>query len=324
MAPAARRLPGRQSVTFDRPLVLIGLAAIPVLYGLWRLNDQRRAAGAAAFSNPALVPNLVSDRPGLRRTIPLALFLLAITALVVGAARPHASVSVPRKEATIVTATDVTPSRLVAAQRAAEAFLKKIPDRYSVGVVGFGTRAFVALPPTTDRTLAQDALESLTPSEGTAIGDAVALSTRLGRQQRADGVMPPASVLVISDGAPDGGRTSPLAAAQAARKAHIPVSTVLVGTDNGVVSATLTGGYTEQIRVPPSPSTLQKIAQLSGGQYFRAHTSAALTSVYKRLATRIGHKTEHRQITDFFAGGAILLLLTGGGLSAFWFRRPVP
>jgi Ca-activated chloride channel homolog len=320
-------------VTFDRPLVLIALAAIPALYLLWRLNDRRRSSGAAAFANPALVPNLISDRPGLRRTIPLALFLLAITALVVGAARPHANVRVPRREATIVlaidvsrsmTATDVTPSRLAAAQRAAEAFLKTIPDRYSVGVVGFGTRAFVALPPTTDRTLAQDALESLTPSEGTAIGDAVALSTRLGQKQRADGVMPPASVLVISDGAPDGGRTSPLTAAQAARKAHIPVSTVLVGTANGVVTAKLTGGYSEQIRVPPSPSTLQKIAQLSGGQYFRARTSTALTSVYKKLATRIGHKTEHRQITDLFAGGAILLLLTGGGLSAFWFRRPVP
>jgi len=320
-------------MTFDRPLVLFALVAIPLLWMLWRLNDQRRASGAAAFANPALVPNLVSDRPGLRRVIPLALFLIAITVLVVGAARPHANVRVPRKEATIVlavdvsrsmTATDVTPTRLAAAQRAAEAFLTKIPDRYSVGVVGFGTRAFVALPPTTDRTLAQDALQSLTPSEGTAIGDAVALATRLGQKQRADGVMPPASVLVISDGAPDGGRTSPLAAAKAARKAHIPVSTVLVGTQSGVVNAKLTGGYTEQIRVPPSPSTLQRIAQLSGGQYFRARTSAALTSVYRKLATRIGHKTEHRQVTDLFAGGAILLLLTGGGLSAFWFRRPVP
>jgi Ca-activated chloride channel homolog len=320
-------------VTFGRPLVLFALVAIPLLWMLWRLHDQRRSSSAAAFANPALVPNLVSEKPGLRRTIPLALFFLAITALVVGAASPHARVRVPRKEATIVlaidvsrsmTANDVAPSRLAAAQQAAEAFLTKIPDRYSVGVVGFGTRAFVALPPTTDRTLAQDALQSLTPSEGTAIGDAVALSTRLGQKQRADGVMPPASVLVISDGAPDGGHTSPLVAARAARKAHIPISTVLVGTQAGVVNAKLTGGYTEQIRVPPSPSTLQRIAQLSGGQYFRARTSAALTSVYKKLSTRIGHKTEHRQITDLFAGGAILLLLTGGGLSAFWFRRPVP
>jgi Ca-activated chloride channel homolog len=320
-------------MSFDHPYVLVALLLLPLLYGLWRLNDRRRAAGAAAFANPALVPNLVSSTPGARRIIPIALFLLALTALVVGAARPHANVREPRKEATIVldidvsrsmSATDVQPSRLDAARRAAEAFLTKIPDKYSVGVVGFGTRAFVALPPTTDRALTHDALDSLTPSEGTAIGDAVALSTKLAKQQRAEGVMPPAAVLLISDGAPDGGRTSPLAAARRAGAAHIPVSTVLVGTSAGVVTAKLAGGYSEQIRVPPSPGTLQRIAQLSGGQFFRAHTSAALNSVYKKLATRIGHKTEHRQITDLFAGGAILLLLTGGGLSALWFRRPVP
>lgn len=320
-------------MTFDHPFVLVALLAIPALYLLWRANDRRRNADAAVFANPALVPNLVSERPGVRRTIPLILFFLALTALVVGAARPHANVTVPRNEATIVlaidvsrsmTASDVQPTRLDAARHAAEAFLARIPGKYSVGVVGFGTRAFVAIPPTTDRTLTQDALESLRPSEGTAIGDAIALSTRLGKQQRAEGVTPPASVLVISDGAPDGGRTPPLVAARRAKAAHIPVSTVLVGTQAGVVTAKLTGGYNEQIRVPPSPSTLQRIAQLSGGQYFRARTSTALTSVYRKLATRIGHRTEHRQITDLFAGGAILLLLAGGGLSALWFRRPVP
>jgi Ca-activated chloride channel homolog len=76
--------------------------------------------------------------------------------------------------------------------------------------------------------------------------------------------------------------------------------------------------------VPPSPGTLQQIAQQSGGQFFRARTSAALTSVYKKLATRIGHRAENRQIADLFAGGAIVLLLVGGGLSAMWFRRAVP
>ena len=60
------------------------------------------------------------------------------------------------------------------------------------------------------------------------------------------------------------------------------------------------------------------------GQFFRARTSAALTSVYKMLATRIGHRTQNRQVTDLFAGGAIVLLLLGGGLSSLWFRRPVP
>jgi Ca-activated chloride channel family protein len=173
--------------------------------------------------------------------------------------------------------------------------------------------------------LAQDALESLAPSEGTAIGDAISISTKLGKRQRtSDGVVPPTSVLVISDGTRDGGQLAPLAAARQARAAHIPVSTVLVGTPSGIVTNKLVGGYTEQIRVPPSPGTLQEVARVSNGQFFRARTAAALTSVYKRLAARIGHRTQNRQITDLFAGGAIVLLLVGGGLSTFWFRRPVP
>jgi Ca-activated chloride channel family protein len=321
-------------LSFGQPLVLIALVIVPALVLAWRAQDRRREVRAAAFSTPALLPNLISERPGLRRTIPLAILLLALVALIVGVARPHANISVPRKEATVVLAIDVSrsmeaqdvrPTRLDAARHAAEAFLAKIPKEYSVAVVGFGTRAFLALPPTTDRVLAQGALESLAPSQGTAIGDAVALATKIGTRQRtSDGAVPPTSVLVISDGARDGGQIAPLAAARQARAAHIPVSTVLVGTPNGVVTNKLVGGYTEQIRVPPSPGTLQEIARSSGGEFFRARTAAALTSVYKKLATRIGHRTQNRQITDLFAGGAIVLLLVGGGLSALWFRRPLP
>jgi Ca-activated chloride channel family protein len=148
---------------------------------------------------------------------------------------------------------------------------------------------------------------------------------RLGtKQRRSDGTVPPTSVLLISDGTRDGGQTAPLAAARRARLNNIPISTVLVGTPNGIVTNKLVGGYQEQIRVPPSPGTLAAIAKTSGGEFFRARTSTALTKVYKKLATRIGHKTQDRQITDLFGGGAIVLLLAGGGLSALWFRRAVP
>jgi Ca-activated chloride channel homolog len=321
-------------MSFDHPLVLVALVLLPLLVLGWRALERRRAREAAAFARPALMPNLVSERPGPRRTIPLALFLAALAALLVGAARPRAHISVPRKEATVVlaidvsrsmTAQDVHPTRLAAARNAALGVLTKVPKEFSVAVVGIGTRAFVAVPPTTDRVLARDALMSLAPSEGTALGDGVALSVKVGRRvHAADGAIPPTSVLLISDGARDGGRMSPQAAARAARTAGIPVSTVLVGTPNGIVTNKLVGGYEEQIRVPPSAATLQQIARLSGGQFIRARTSQALTDVYKKLSTRVGHKTQNRQITDLFGIGAAVLLLTGGGLSAFWFRRLVP
>jgi Ca-activated chloride channel homolog len=321
-------------VSFGRPFALLALAALPLILALRVAEGQRRSEQATRFSTRALIPNLVASRPGRRRYVPFGLLMLGLVALIVGAARPHANVKVPRKEATVVLAVDVSrsmlaqdvhPNRLAAAASTAAAFLTKLPKEYSVAVVGIGTRAFVALPPTTDRTLARDALDSLAPSEGTALGDAVSLSVKLGRRQRtSDGAVPPTSVLLISDGARDGGQTAPLRAAGEARAAHIPVSTVLVGTPDGVVVQKLVGGFEEQIRVPPSPGTLQQIARVSGGRFYRARTNTGLEQVYKRLATRIGHKTESRQITDLFAGGAIVLLLAGGGLSAFWFRRAVP
>ncbi len=249
-------------------------------------------------------------------------------------AKPHTRLSVPRKAATVVLAIDVSrsmgandvaPTRLRAATSTAAKFLDEIPDRFSVAVVAFGSRAFTAVPPTRDRDLARQALASLKTGEGTAIGDAVVLAARLGQRQKAvEGVVPPTTVLVISDGARDGGRTSPQDAADKARALHVPVSTVLVGTDTGVVTAKLVGGYTEQIRVPASPETLQLIAQRSGGTFYRARTAKALSGVYEKLQTRIGHRVEDRQVTDFFAGGGMALLFMGGALSTLWFRRLVP
>jgi Ca-activated chloride channel family protein len=88
-----------------------------------------------------------------------------------------------------------------------------------------------------------------------------------------------------------------------------------------VVRHQLPGGYTETIRVPPSPQTLQLIANTTGGQFFRAASEKQLREVYENLGSRLGHKRESREISDLFAGGAGLLLLVGAGLSALWFRR---
>ena len=318
-------------MSFARPLALVALIVVPILVGLWFYNERRRREGASRFASLALLPNIVDRQPGRLRLIPPILFLLALTAMIVGFARPHAVIKVPRHEATVVLAIDVSrsmkaadvlPTRLDAAKNAANAFLDKVPDTYSVALVAFGSRAYVAVPPTLDRSIVRAGLDDLVPGEGTAIGDAVQLSAQIGQRQRAaDGTVPPTSVLLLSDGAPDGGRVSAAVAERKAKALHVAVSTVLVGTPNGVITQQLVGGYTEQIRVPPSPGTLQKIANATGGQFFRARTSTELASVYKHLATRVGHKTENREITDLFAAGAIVFLLVGGALSAFWFRR---
>jgi Ca-activated chloride channel family protein len=251
--------------------------------------------------------------------------------MIVGVARPHASVSVKREEATVLiaidsslsmTSQDVRPSRLAAAKSAAQAFVEGMPKKFRVGVIGFAGRAYVAVPPTEDRGLVRSALNSLESGEGTALGDAVALGTRLARAERtSDGLIPPTAMLVISDGAQMSGRTSPDVAASQARSQHIPVYTIVVGTPDGVVNVPVAGGYQAQLRVPPSPDTLRTVARVTGGQFFTAPDATRLRQIYEKLGSRLGHRREKREITDLFAGGSAAFLLFGGALSAAWFRR---
>ena len=318
-------------MSFHWPMVLLGLLAVPALLALYAADQRRRASIAARFANPSLFPNLVGRSPRWRRHVPFALLLIALAALVVGVARPHAMVTVRHEEATVIldidvsrsmAATDVQPSRLQAARVAATDFLEKIPEKFRVAVVSFASRAVVALPPTTDRSLAQQALASLEPGQGTALGDSLELSARLARRERtADGSVLPASVLLISDGTQDGGRFAPQAGAERAKAEAMPVYTVLVGTDSGVVEQMLPGGLRAIVRVPPSPDTLEQLAEATGGEFFTATNDERLRNVYKRLGSRLGSEKKPREITDLFAAGAAGLLLVAGGLSTAWFRR---
>jgi len=318
-------------MSFSSPFALFALIAVPLLVFLYVLHEQRRRAAGARFAALGLLPNLVERVPAWRRHLPIAILLAALTAMIFGVARPHATVTVKRKEAAIIlaldvsrsmSATDVRPSRFAAARAAAVEFLDEVPNAYRVGVIAVGSNAVVALPPTVDRVLTRSALTSLRRSEGTALGDAVAAAVDLSRRQRtSSGTAIPTAVLLISDGANQGSRVTPQAAASRARTAHIPVYTVLVGTRDGVVERTLTGGYKEQIRVPASPDTLRQLAQTTQAEFFSAPSAERLRKVYKELGTRLGHQRKDREITDFFAGGSALLLLVGGGVSAIWFRR---
>ena len=317
-------------MTFEWPLALIALVIVPVVIALYVLRERRRADYAARFTTPTLLPNLVAAAPGWRRHLPLALLLVGLTALVGGVARPHASVDVRREEATVIIAIDtslsmkaqdVPPSRLGAAENAANAFVAELPKRFRVGVIGFSGRAYLALAPTEDRELVVSALRSLRPGEGTALGDAVALGVRLARQERAsDGTIPPTAMLVISDGAQMSGRTSPAAAAPRQWLCTFPCTRVL-GTPDGVVNVPIAGGYQEQLRVPPSPETLKTLAQVTGGQFFTAPDQKRLSQIHERLGSRLGHRRETREVTDLFAGGSAAFLLVGGALSSLWFRR---
>ena len=115
-------------MSFDWPLALLTLLAVPLAVAGYVLLERRRRTQAAAFASPALVPNLVGRSPGRLRHLPPALGLLALAALATGLARPHATLSVRQEQATVVlamdtsrsmVATDVPPSRLAVLRRIA-------------------------------------------------------------------------------------------------------------------------------------------------------------------------------------------------------------
>lgn len=317
-------------MSFEWPIALLALAALPLLVVVYLWYERRRVASQARFGNPDLLPNVIDREPGRLRYLPLGVLLVGLGVMIFGVARPHAIVTVPREEATVVLAMDVSrsmkakdvePTRLDAARGAAKAFLADVPEQYRVGVVSFATRAAAGVPPTSDRALVNAALDSLQPGEGTAIGDAVALAAELGEREEEIADAVPRSILLISDGTQDGGLVQPAAAIQEARKRNVPVYTVLVGTPEGVVEEQLPGGFRRVIQVPPSPQTLEQIAAGTGGEYFAAVDAEQLRAVYEQLGSRLGRMEEQREITDVFSGAAAAFLLVGGVLSAFLFRR---
>src|SRR5262249_25271395 len=96
---------------------------------------------------------------------------------------------------------------------------------------------------------------------------------------------------------------------------------LVLGTQNGVVEVTLTGGFKEQIRVPPRAVILRQVTQTSGGQLFTAADDSRVRDVYTHLASRLGHRKQSREVRDVSAGGSAALRLVGGALAALWFRR---
>jgi Ca-activated chloride channel family protein len=318
-------------VSFDRPLALAVLILIPLAVAAYLVYDRRRRVQAARFASLALYPNVVARSPGWLRHVPVIALMLALTLLLTGFARPHATLSVKREEATVMlaldvsrsmTARDIQPTRLAAAQAGARRFLEEVPDAYQVGVVTFATRANVAAAPTEDRAFTSAALSQVRSGEGTALGEAVLLSLQAaGRVRTEEGEQPPASILLISDGAQTVGRVMPVQAARSARRAGVPIFTVALGTPDGVVERRLTGGFTERIRVPPDPESLRRIAATSGGEFLAALDGDELGRVYDELGSRIGRRDKHTEVTVAFAGAGMALLLVAGALSTLLLRR---
>jgi Ca-activated chloride channel homolog len=323
--------------SFQHPILLVALVVVPAAIAGLVWLERRRAARAAGWSTPALMPNMVTGNPGGRRLVPIALFLAGLTLLLVGFARPQAKITEPREGATVVLAVDVSgsmaandvkPTRLAAADAALTQFLKDLPSKYRVSLVTFSNRPTVRVPPTYDRQVVIQALPKKAELEATDLGDgalmAIKVATKAVGKSEPGRPHPPATVLLLSDGNQNCGRCpSPQQAAAQAQKLSIPISTVSLGTPDGVVQQKIQGGYTERKAVPTAPQQLQSLAQGSGGRFLTAASTTQLKQVYKDLGSRLAHEKKKREITTWITMGALGFILGGALLSGLWFRRLV-
>jgi Ca-activated chloride channel homolog len=317
-------------MSFGAPAALLGLAAIPLLVAWYGRRQRGRARQQAAFVSAPLVTSVAPNRPGWRRHAPVLAFLLALAVLVVALADPRTThAQVVANSAIILAcdvsgsmaATDVSPTRLKAAQRAARRFLDAVPARVKVGVMVFDQVPTVLQSPTTDRAADRRALAGWRPHGGTAIGSAIdaamAILARYGTGTRS---RPAARLVLLSDGGSTSG-VSPLAAARIAATRHIPIDTVALGTPSGRIAVKRRGGGTVQVPVPPQPQLLAAIARASGGETFRVQDASRLDAVYRSLGVKVGYRKVTRTLEAGFAGAALALLLLGGALSLRWFGR---
>jgi Ca-activated chloride channel family protein len=216
-------------------------------------------------------------------------------------------------------AKDVEPTRLDAAESAMTQFLDKLPQPYQVGLVQFNATPAIVTPPTHIREDVRQAILYLRPESGTAIGDGLALATRLVRRSVEEDPRPAGSgaprgaIILLSDGTQSQGRLTPGAGAELARKAGIPVYTVALGT-NGP-KAVVPGPGNVLIPVHPDPELMRRIAAQTNAETFTAHTSSELSGVFGRLSSQIAHEKRSREITSWFvfAAAGVLLLAIGAG-----------
>ncbi len=307
----------------NRLWLLLAVAALVVGYVVSQFRSKKYAV---RFSNLSLLASVAPKRPGWRRHLPAVAFALALATFVVAFAQPTRDTKVPREQATIVMAidvslsmqaTDVAPTRLEAAKAAAASFVDLVPSKLNIGLVAFSGTAQVLVPPTTDHTLLKRNIDNLQLGPATAIGEAIyaSLGAIAAVPAQPGQKPPPARIVLMSDGATTIGRAN-ASAAKAASDARTPVSTIAFGTQTGTV---LVEG--NPVRVPVNKDALRVIADETKGSFFEAASAKELKKVYADIGSSVGYRTERKEATAFFVGLGLVFALVAAATSLVWFSR---
>jgi Ca-activated chloride channel family protein len=326
-------------MSFASPIFLLALLVVPATLAFGLVVNRRRSRYGYAFTNLDLLAAVAKPaRFPWRRWLPLALLLLSLATAATALARPRAHLPVAEQNATVVLlidvsgsmrAKDVKPTRVGAAIAAMTTFLTELPRRFKIGLVAFSDSSEVISTPTHDRQRLTAGLSTLGAEAGTALGDGLETAISVTEQSlKQNGVRHhpgqylPAEIVLLSDGAQDEGTHTPLQAANLAKKDGIRIDGVALGTPGGAIVLG-EGRYYDAVPVPPDPAIIRAISRRSGGVSFTARNAARLSTIYRGLGSSIGHQTELRDITSWFALAAAVLLV-GAVWSARAFASPVP
>lgn len=345
-------------MAFLWPSLLWLLLLVPLLVLQYWWLQRRRKKLALSYPSLSLVREALGPRPQLRRHIPPVLFLLALTALLLAAARPLAVITLPAQNQTIMLAMDVSgsmraadvePDRITAAQNAAKAFIAELPRHVRVGIVAFAGSAQLAQLPTQNREDLVKAIDSFQLQRGTATGNGIMLSlatlfpdagidiAALGGRQS----MRPRSLDEISKQDPakpftpvapgsytsaaiimltDGQRTTGVDPLEAAKwAADRGVRVYTVGV--GTVQGETIGFEGWSMRVRLDEETLKEVAARTQAEYFHAATAADLKKVYETLSSRLTVEKKETEISALLALAGALLAVLAAGLSVWWHGR---
>ncbi|MGZ8634388.1 MAG: VWA domain-containing protein [Solirubrobacteraceae bacterium] len=305
-------------MSFASPVWLLGLALVPLALLAYQASRRRGSRYAVRYTAVPALKLAAAAVPAWRRHVPAALALAALAALVLALAKPEKTVAVPVERASIMlvtdhsrsmSATDVEPDRLSAAQRAARTFLNQLPSQVRVGAVAFSDTPDAVQAPSSDHDAARRIVDGQVADGATATGAALEVAIDALKNDKQNGKRPPSAIVLLSDGKttvpPD-----PVPVARTAGQLKIPIYTVALGTRDATVPNP--NPFGTPLLVAPDPETLRQIAEVSGGKAFTAEDSDSLKSIYKTLGSQLGTKQQKKQITASFAIGGLILLLGAG------------
>jgi Ca-activated chloride channel homolog len=304
------------------PLLILGLLVAAALIVGAVLAGRRRSAALATAG--------VSVAGRRNNQLGLWLSVGGVVLLAVAVAGPAAALPVGRSAGTVIlamdvsnsmSADDVTPSRLAAAQQAALSFIDAQPDSVDIGLVGFDQGALTTSQPSADRAAA---VQRLRTAGGTSLASAIlgSLSAITGTPVRIgeDGDLPDigywgsATIVLFSDGEDQGdtgGSDAVSAAATIAQNAGVHIEAVGVGTADG--TSVEIDGY--QLHTALDTDQLTAIAKATGGTYHRASETEQLDDIASTIDLRLTVAKQDVPLAGGFIAVALALLAAGALLT---------